>query len=278
MDEQEVAMLFRKILPLLLIMTAIAVQAAPKKALEPYWVGYDARSAMRVDHSQWQAFLDQYLVTDDSGQTLFNYAGVTEPDLIQLSSYINTLAALDPLKLNRLEQKAYWINMYNALTVQLILRNYPLSTITKLGKKWFGFGPWDDPAAVVNGRNLTLNDIEHRILRPIYNDPRIHYALNCASMGCPNLHRVAYTSANVEVVLENAAMDFVNHPRAVRFSGNRLYLSSIYDWYQNDFGGSESGVLQHIARYADSSVKEKIQQFDGSIKYEYDWSLNEVKQ
>lgn len=262
---------------LLALAIPLQVQAAPKKNLDPYWVPYDARSAMRVDHSQWQRFLDKYLLTTERGQTLFNYGGVDTDDQDSLKNYINVLTALDPRKLNRPEQKAYWINLYNALTVDLILNKYPVASITKLGQGWFSFGPWNDVLTSINGRELTLNDIEHRILRPIFDDPRIHYAVNCASMGCPNLHRIAYTSDNVEALMEEAAEDFINHPRAMSFKGDHLVLSSIYDWYQVDFGGSERGVLEHLSRYADPYLKQRLLQFDGAIKYDYDWSLNEVK-
>ena len=261
----------------LLSLLAVFASAAPEKALDPYWVDYDARSALQVDHSQWQAFLDEYLITDDLGQTLFDYKKVNEDYSIKLSQYINSLAAMDPRSLNRLEQKAYWINLYNALTVQLILHNYPVKSITKIGKKFFSFGPWDDPITVINGRQLTLNQIEHNILRPIYNDPRMHYALNCASLGCPNLNRVAYTADNVDELLEAGAFAFISHERAVGFSGKKLVLSSIYDWYQVDFGGSEHAVVEHIKKYSNATLTTRLDSFNGKISYDYDWALNEVK-
>lgn len=101
----------------------------------------------------------------------------------QLKRYIQQMASLDPRDYKKQEQFAYWVNLYNALTVQLVLDNYPTSSIKKLGKGFFSFGPWDDDIIRVAGKKLTLNDIEHRILRPIWRDKRIHYVVNCASLG-----------------------------------------------------------------------------------------------
>ncbi len=266
------------LLPILLILIPAISFAAPKKSLDPKWIGYDARSVMVIDHSLWQGFLDKYLVrAKDSNQTLMNYAAVTSIDKNMLDSYISTLTALDPLTLNRLEQQAYWINLYNALTVQLILDNYPVSSITKIRERFFQFGPWNNEVTTINGHSVTLNDIEHRILRPIYNDPRIHYAVNCAALGCPNLLSTAFTSANVDELLEEGAIAFTEHERGVRIEGNKMVLSSIYDWYEIDFGGSVENVVLHLSEYLQEPKKSQVVNFKGKVEYEYDWSLNEVK-
>lgn len=128
---------------------------------------------------------------------LFRYAEVTKEDKTLLNDYLDQLSKLDPREFNRQEQYAYWVNLYNALTVKLILDNYPVASITKLGGL-FSFGPWDEKVFTVAGQTLTLNDIEHRILRPIWKDPRTHYAVNCASLGCPNLQSQAFTAQNTE--------------------------------------------------------------------------------
>jgi hypothetical protein len=125
----------------------------------------------------------------------------------------------------------------------------------------------------VNGTDLSLDDIEHGILRPIWKDPRIHYAVNCASMGCPNLAPEAYKAANLESMLENAARSYINHPRGLSRDGNRLLLSSIYSWYAEDFGGRE-GLKEHLLRYADDETRTMIEGSSGGFKYGYDWSLN----
>ena len=232
-----------------------------------------------IYHSDWQVILDTYLREDKEGElqpalNVFNYADVTASDKRLLKAYLDKLQAIDPREYSQKEQFAYWVNLYNALTVDLILDNYPVKSITKLGPL-LSFGPWDEPAAVVAGESLSLNDIEHKILRPIWQDPRIHYAVNCASIGCPNLSMRVFTAENTEVLLERAARDYINHPRGVSLQGNRLKLSKIYQWYADDFGESEQDLLAHLAQYAKPALAQRLQSFTGKIGYDYDWSLNQ---
>lgn len=123
---------------------------------------------------------------------------------------------------------------------------------------------------IVNGKSLTLNDIEHRILRPIWQDPRTHYAVNCASLGCPNLQPEAFTSDNTGALLEQAASDFVNSDKGVLIENNKLQLSSIYDWFAVDFG-TEKQLIQHLDQYRTKPVTNTEK-----ISYDYDWSLNQA--
>jgi hypothetical protein len=205
------------------------------------------------------------------------YGDVTPEDRRRLEAYLDELESVAVSGLNRDEQEAYWINLYNALTVKVILDHYPVSSITKidLSSGLFSRGPWDAKLVEIEGESVSLNDVEHRILRPIWKDPRIHYAVNCASLGCPNLQSRVYTSSNLEELLEKGAREYVNHPRGASFEGRRLVLSSIYDWFQEDFGGTEDGVLRHLRRYADPELNGKLANYSGRISYEYDWSLNE---
>lgn len=265
---------------LLIILNSIFIAnlwAAPKKDLDQFWLPYSPEKILSVSHSQWQTILNTYLVTTQDQQTFFSYSNVSKKDHKQLKNYIGELLALDPKKLTRAQQKAFWINLYNAKTVDLILDNYPVKSITKLGKGFFSFGPWDDKTLTLNGKKLSLNDIEHRILRPIYNDARIHYAVNCASYSCPNLTVQAYTVENTEQLLEKGAEYYINHPRGVLIEGNTLTLSSIYSWYQVDFGEDESALIKHLQQYAKPKLKRALNKINGDIKYDYNWDLNELK-
>jgi hypothetical protein len=165
------------------------------------------------------------------------------------------------------------------LTVKLILGHYPLSSIRDIdiSPGWFSNGPWDAKLIRIEGRDLSLNDIEHRILRPIWKDERIHYAVNCASLGCPNLQPVAFTSMNCEDLLEKGARAYINHSRGVRREGRDLVLSKIYAWFEEDFGGSLMSILRHLRKYADPPLTEGLQGVPGDIDYQYDWRLNEAK-
>jgi len=254
--------------------------AAPAKKLDSYWQPAAASENVIVDHSAWQKILDKYLSKNQQKQTFFAYKSVNSQDAQLLKNYIQSLQNLNPLELTRVQQKAYWINLYNAATVSLILDNLPVKSITKLGSGLFAFGPWDDKLLTINNRKLTLNDIEHRILRPIYNDARIHYAVNCASFSCPNLADTAYTKSNTEALLEQGAKEYVNHPRGVTVTSKGLTLSTIYDWYQSDFGANEAGVVKHLQKYANPALAEKLTALASkklNIKYDYNWDLNQTK-
>lgn len=256
---------------------SLNLQAAPKAEALPFWGSSNAANPTVIDHSLWQQILDQYLDSKhNSGINRFNYAAVDQAGRENLHLYLKNLQSLDPRSYSQPEQKAYWINLYNALTVELILENYPVKSITKLGKGFFSFGPWDDKVATVEGEKLSLNDIEHGILRPYWQDPRIHYAVNCASLSCPNLASQAYTAANTEGELEAAASDYINHSRGVHLDQGKLRLSSIYQWYIDDFGGSNSELIKHLRHYAKAGLKLQLESFKGDIEHGYDWALNQA--
>ncbi len=242
------------------------------------WERHNPSNQMTIDHSYWGQFLERYLVTDtDSGINLVSYASVTAADRNRLDRYLASLQSVAIGEFSRPVQKAYWINLYNALTVQIILQHYPLASIREIKSGWFSAGPWDLKLAIVAGEDLSLNDIEHRILRPIWQDNRIHYVLNCASLGCPDLQPELFTAKNSERLLNASARSYVNHPRGVRFDKQDMVLSAIYDWYQVDFGNSVAGVIAHLERYAEPELKKSLHDFSGDVSYDYDWNLNERK-
>lgn len=243
--------------------------AAPNAELWPFWNRSATTQSLTVSHQAWQQLLDRYLMTQGEN-TLFDYAAVTHAAQQSLSRYIQGLSTLDPRQLTKSQQYAYWVNLYNALTVQLILENYPISSIKKLGG-WLSFGPWDQELLTIQGQNISLNDIEHRILRPIWRDPRSHYAVNCASLGCPNLQSEAFTAHNSEHLLERAAHTFINSNKGARQSEDQWVISSIYDWFIEDFG-SKRALIQHLSTY-----RPELKDYHGELRYEYNWQLNDKK-
>jgi hypothetical protein len=260
----------------LLVFPATLAGAAPEPDLWPRWEPYTAESSLRIDHSAWDRFLKKYVATDSpSGIYRVRYSSVTEDDRSALTAYVASLALSRVSDLSRLEQKAYWINLYNALTVKVVLDHYPVKSIRDIRSGWFVRGPWDLKLVKIAGVEISLNDIEHRILRPIFRDNRVHYGVNCASLGCPNLQREAFTAENTERLLTEGARAYVNHPRGARVVGETILVSSIYDWFQEDFGGSEEGVLHHLKAYASARLAEELTSFRGKMSYAYDWSLNE---
>lgn len=268
-----------RMLAILLLLTAgmaLNAAAAPKAELWPRWQGHDPQSQVRLDHSAWARFLEEYLVLGQSeAVNLLRYGAVTPADKQSLDDYLTALAAIPVTKLNRAEQKAYWINLYNALTVKTVLDHFPIKSIREIKSGWLSPGPWDLKLTRVEGVELSLNDIEHRILRPIWQDNRVHYAVNCASLGCPSLQPDPFTSENSEQLLERGARQYVNHPRGVRLEQRRLVLSSIYDWFASDFGGSEAALRAHLETFAAPELAARLRSYRGSITYQYDWDLNQ---
>ena len=233
------------------------------------------KSTLKIDHAPWSKFLKKYLdAKDESGVNLMRYKSVDKAGVDALNDYIDYLQELPIRSYSRTEQLPYWINLYNALTVQLILDHYPVDSITDIQSGFFSFGPWDEHLLVIEDQSVSLNDIEHRILRPIWDDPRLHYALNCASMGCPNLLPEAYEVESANKMMDQAAKEFINHYRAVRFERTRLVLSKIFSWYMDDFGGNEKELLVHISKFARPTLQRALEEYKGKIEYDYDWSLN----
>jgi hypothetical protein len=252
--------------------------AAPKAEPWSFWAANDSAGKVRVDHATWDRFLKHYVVANHpSGINRVRYASVTPDDRKALDDYIERLQGVEVTRLNRDEQRVYWINLYNALTVKVLLDHYPVKSIRDIdiSPGIFSDGPWEAKLLIIQGRKVSLDDIEHRILRPLWKDNRFHYAVNCASLGCPNLQPEAYTAENTETLLEKSAREYVGHPRGARFEAERLHLSSIYEWFRSDFEGSDEGVRRHVSRYASPSLASRLKDFRGKVSYDYDWRIND---
>jgi hypothetical protein len=262
----------------LICAAATGAVAAPKSELWPRWQAHDPKSTAVIDHGEWQRFLSSYLVAEEDGVNRMQYRRVTAEDRRALQSYIEKSAALPISRFNRTEQLAYWINLYNALTVEVILGHYPVASILdiNISPGWFSVGPWGKKLISVEGERLSLDDIEHRILRPIWRDPRIHYVVNCASTGCPNLGREAYTGATIQEKLTQAAKDYINHARGTSFDGDDLFVSSIYKWFREDFGDSDASVIEHLREYAGPELRNRLSRIRDIKGHVYDWSLNDA--
>ena len=251
--------------------------AAPDADLWPRWEPHAGTKTIAVDHGPLESFLASYVVTRD-GMNLLDYGAVTPADRETLETYIQTLEGTDVDRLTRDQQFAFWVNLYNAATVRLILDHYPVDSIRDIdiSPGLFSSGPWRAKILRVAGEKLSLDDIEHRILRPIWQDPRIHYAVNCASIGCPELARQAYQANALETMLDSAARAFVNHPRGVKAERGDLYVSRLYKWYAEDFGGSDKNIIAHIRLYANPGLSARLDMMTRIRKYNYDWSLNDA--
>jgi len=261
-----------------LVIGALERLGVPSVELEnPIWQERSEGSALIVDHGAWGGFLDRYRSVDGAGVARVDYGAVTEADRAALDGYIEAMGAVDVPGLAASEQLAFWINLYNAATVDLILEHHPVASIQDIGGGLFGTGPWDREVATVMGRPLTLNQIEHGIIRAVWDEPRIHYAVNCAAVGCPNLGDEPFTGRALEGQLAAAERAFVNDPRGVTLDGDTLVLSKIFFWFQEDWASDEAGLLDAIRPVATGAAAEALAGRRSVGHYDYDWALNDAR-
>ena len=223
-----------------------------------------------VDNSIWSGLLSKYV-----REGAVDYHGF-KGDEGRLDEYLRMLERVSPGGLQPKEQLAFYINAYNAWTIKLVLGSYPgIRSIKDL--ETFFSSPWRKNICRIDGQVLSLDDIEHGIIRPRFQDPRIHFAVNCASKGCPPLASEPYRGAVLDRQLDKAVKSFVNDPARTRLEGDDLYVSKIFKWFASDF---TDGVPRFIAGYAEGSLREALIAKGNRIrlKYlDYDWSLNDMR-
>ncbi len=242
---------------------------------------YTAGSQVVVDHATWDKLLKTYVKAGADGLNRVDYRAFQAAGQQDLKTYIARLEKTDLKVLDRPEQFALLANLYNAKTIDIVLDKYPVKSIKdiSLGGGLIASikgGPWKAKVLKVAGMPLSLDDIEHGILRPVFKDARVHYAVNCASVGCPNLQTQALTGAQLNTQLDASARAFINHPRAVTVTADGIAVSSIYSWFKEDFGNSDAGVLNHLRKFANPELAAKLKSATSLTSYRYDWSLNDI--
>ncbi|WP_169543732.1 DUF547 domain-containing protein [Sneathiella aquimaris] len=281
MKKDRIAALLFFLLSLLIIqgLTVNTLLAAPAAELDPFWNRSDEASTRTVDHTTLDQFLLRYRGTGTDGIARIAYEQVTSKDKTSLQSYLDRLQKTPVLSLNRKQQFAFWVNLYNAATLDLILDYTPQSSIKEINISpgFFSVGPWKKDLLTVEGKPVSLDRIEHSILRPIWQDARVHYVVNCASLGCPDIPEQALNAERLEQQLDAAARAFINHPRGVTLEDpETVVISSLYNWFSEDFGQDETEILDHIRAFADPSLKQKLKNITAIEGYRYDWSLNKA--
>jgi hypothetical protein len=212
-------------------------------------------------HNEWDKLLRRHVTPNGK----VGYDGFKK-DISFLDAYLTKMSQNEPQAgWSDNAVKAYWMNLYNAATIKLVLTKYPIESITKVMDK-----PWDYKFIKVGKNTYTLNEIEHNILRKKYKDARIHFGVNCAAVSCPKLHYIAFTEENVDTELTKLARLFINNKNKNKVTANSVQISKIFEWYREDFGKTDAEVIAYINKYADvkASPKTKIQYL------EYDWALN----
>ena len=241
-------------------------------------------------HAAWDALLKKYVVLIDGGKgSQMRYAAIAQ-ERAALKSYLDTLSKVGEPEFRgwpKAQQMAFLINAYNAFTVEKILTRYPdIRSIWDFGKI-FG-NPFRDDFFSLFGRRFTLDGIEHETLRKpgSYDEPRVHFAVNCASIGCPMLREEAYTAARIEAQLEEQAVRFLSDRTRNRFAGGRLEVSKIFDWFKEDWTSGYQGIKsreQYFGKYArllaDGAADQKlIAEGRAPISHlDYDWTLNDAR-
>ncbi len=232
-----------------------------------------AMAADTMNHSEYDALLKTY-VKDGA----VNYAALKK-DRKALDAYVDTsktLIRIQFLQWSKDEQLAYLINLYNAATLQLIVDHYPVKSIKDIGSLFKG--PWDQPVIQRFGETITLNDLEHEIIRKDYDEPRIHVALVCAAKSCPRLRSEAYTGADLERQLSEGMQGFLQDKEKNRLAadGKTLHLSSIFSWYGKDFTKKGNTLLDYLKPYMTEADQGVLKNNTVKLRYlPYDWSLNE---
>lgn len=260
-------------------LSAIATVVASSGVL----VGSSASASALQPHARsFDVLLKRYAVLGADGLCRVDYGRWLRngADRSLLDTAIGEMVRQRPSAMGRNDGMAYWANLYNAITVRVILDRYPVKSIRDIKSdglfdpKAYA-GPWRTKRVTIEGKSYSLDDIEHETMRPTYKDPRVHYALNCASVGCPNLPVAAWCETTIETELDLAAHAFINSPRGVQvLAGNVLRVSSIYEWFKVDFGGSDAGVLAHLRLYADAPLLAALNAGATIGSHDYDWSLN----
>ena len=268
-----------RLILLLALLLSPSLFAAPNAQYWAEWDRSDELNPATIDHSSWDAVLRKYVVVHHkSGINRFRYGEVSPADKARLDSYIEATAAIDPRAYSRPEQLAYWINLYNALTVKLVLDHYPVAKVNSIQVAGADAsdGPWSAKLVKVGGTDLSLDDIEHRILRPIWKDHRVLFGLACAGLGCPDIQPQACTGLNSRELLRSAGRDFINSDRGVSIDGIKgpLRASSIFEWYQSDFAADHKALLKLFAHYAEDRKALYLLGYTGDIQYHQDWTLN----
>lgn len=271
-----------KVKIILVMLTFLAIAGGVKvyklyEAMSPtpivFWQTSNEENRQSIDHQLWGDFLAKYLSNNvEKNIHEFDYKKVTTQDKKLLTDYLKQLKDIDPRVYNKHEQLAFWANLYNALTIEVVLKNFPIESIKDIGDGYTG--PWNKKLITIVDQPLTLNNIEHGILRGIWKDKRIHYVINCASIGCPDLPLIPLSGKSIEQQLEQGATRYINQPKGVQFIDNQLIVSNIYNSFSVDFGDTQQALLEHLSNYATPALKTKLNDFNGDIDFEYNWKLN----
>jgi len=259
-----------------LLMVGSAQTAQAKPALGKQWPNSKQMSFEAIDHTAWNTLLQKYV--DDDGYVAYAKWQRNKSDHRALLNYLADLGRANPAMSSSPQARvAFWINAYNAVTIEGILQEYPTSSIRNHTARVFGYNIWQDLPLKVGNSEYSLEAIEHEKLRKL-GEPRIHFAIVCASVGCPRLLNQAYTAAGLERQLSENTRDFFSRRQNFRVDAKRgrIDVSSILDWFGTDFGANQSEQFRYLKKFLPDSAQRLATNPRTTVGYlDYDWSLND---
>lgn len=238
-----------------------------------FFVSLSAFASFNQEHSQWDTVLKKYTVKDNH-QVLFKYKKLKGNEA-ELDTYLGELENVSKIQFaafTREEQLAFWINAYNAYTIKIVLEHYPVKSIRDIDSGLFSSGPWKKKFIPLFGKKMSLDEIEHETIREQFKEPRIHFAVNCASISCPALLQEAFVASKLEKQFDMAAMNFLTDTSKNEVKGKALHLSKIFKWYGDDFNQKHGGFEEYVIKTLN------LPKLDYEVEFkDYDWNLNESK-
>lgn len=266
--------LFSLLVIVLMLFSKQATSAIEMELID-FWNDSEPLGVINVDHAPLQEILQTYVVSDHpSGIARFDYESVSEADVEKLENYLDYLQLLEPRQLNKEEAKAFWVNLYNAATLNMVIDAYNSGRVTRVRSRGLPTRRWRRDIVRVALQDMSLDDILNGVIRPIYRDPRIHYALFFCTLGGPDMPTEVLSGENNEELLNKFEKDYLMHSRAVRLDGSELVLSEMFQNYDTDFAETPSALINYLSQHVPEPVGQAMSQVT-DIRFEYDWTLNQ---
>ena len=257
-----------------LMVSAGSSATIPMKKIE-FWDDSEPSSLIDLDHSAFENLLKKYVITDHpSGIARFNYTSVTQSDFEKLNEYLTYLQFMEPRQLTKAEAKAFWINLYNAATLNMVLQAFiDNGNVSKIMARGLPARRWRRDIVTIAQQEMSLEDILNGVIRPLYKDPRVHYAIFFCALGGPDMPTEVLRGDNNDALLDALEAQYLQQSRAARIEGNELVLSEMFDNYDIDFAPNQGALLNYLRDKVSAEVATSIDSVS-DVRFEYDLTVN----
>ena len=253
---------------------SLGAYGATQMNLIEFWNDHEPASLIDLDHSRFEEFLEKYVIDDHpSGIARFDYLAVSQSDFDKLESYLSDMQFMEPRQLTEAEAKAFWINLYNAATLHMVIEEFVDGNPTRIQARGVPIRRWRRDIITISEQRMSLEDILHGVIRPLYQDPRVHYALIFCMYGSPDMPTTVFKGDNNDALLEELEAKFLSKSRAVKIEGDQLVLSSIFKDYDTDFAPSQSQFLAYLRERVPEEVAQSMNGVT-KVRYEFDDTVN----